>query len=58
MPTPTVIAPSSSSFHRALSPSERRCVSLMKSSMKPIAPQASVTKRTVSAGTVYLPSAR
>src|SRR3989441_2418291 len=58
MPTPIVIAPSRSSFQRAFRPSDRRCVSLMKSSMKPIAPQARVTKSTVSAGTVYLATAR
>src|SRR5437660_2221311 len=58
MPTPIVIAPSRRSFQRAFRPSDRRCVSLMKSSMKPIAPQANVTKRTVSAGTVYLATAR
>src|SRR6478672_7861720 len=58
MPTPIVIAPSSSNFQRAFRPSERRCVNLMKSSVKPIAPQASVTKRTVRAGTVYRATAR
>src|SRR6478672_1339994 len=58
MPTPIVIAPSSSNFQRAFRPSDRRCVSLMKSSVKPIAPQASVTKSTVSAGTVYRATAR
>ena len=39
---------SSSIFQRPESPSERRCVSLMKSSRKPIAPQASVANSTVS----------
>src|SRR5919197_566271 len=58
MPTPTVIAPRSTSFQRPFRPRERRCVTLMKSSAKPIAPQARVTKRTVSAGTVYLERAR
>src|SRR5438105_600856 len=56
--TPTVINARSRSFQRPESPSERLCVSLMKSSRKPIAPQASVTKSTVSAGTLYLLTAR
>src|SRR6266536_3121604 len=58
MPTPTVITPSRSSFQRAFRPRDRRWVSLMKSSMNPIAPQASVTKSTVRAGTVYRATAR
>jgi hypothetical protein len=48
-----VIAPSSNSFHRPASPSERRRVTLVKSSRKPIAPQATVTAKTVSADSVY-----
>ena len=57
-PTPTVISASRNSFQRPRSPSERRCVSLMKSSRKPIAPHASVTNSTVSAGTLYFETAR
>ena len=57
-PTTTVIAASPRSFHRPWSPSERRWRSLMKSSRKPIAPQATVTKSTVSAGSVNFESAR
>src|ERR671924_186727 len=56
--TPTVISARRISFHRALRPSERLWVSLMKSSRKPIAPHARVTKSTVSAGTLYLLTAR
>ncbi len=58
MPTPSVIAARSRSFQRPLSPSERRCRTLNQSSMKPIAPQASVTKKTVSPACVYFESAR
>src|SRR3954453_2867423 len=57
-PTPTVINARPSIFQRPRKPSERRCVSLMKSSRNPIAPQPSVTKRTVSAGTLYFDTAR
>src|SRR5438445_2042427 len=57
-PTPTVISASRSIFQRPRRPSDRRCVSLMKSSRKPIAPQPRVTKSTVSAGTLYLETAR
>src|SRR4029450_9350163 len=42
------------SFQRPRNPSDRRCVSLMKSSRKPIAPQPSVTKSTLRAGTLEL----
>ena len=41
-----------SSFQRPESPSERRRISFSQSSAKPIAAQPSVTKKTVSAGTV------
>ena len=51
-PTPTVIAAEQEQLPAAVEAERARCVSLMKSSRKPIAPQASVTKKTVSAGTV------
>jgi hypothetical protein len=47
------MAPSSSSFQRPARPSERRRLTFVKSSRKPIAPQASVTANTVRAGSVY-----
>src|SRR5919206_590850 len=53
-----VISASRISFQRPRRPSERRCVSLMKSSRKPIAPQPSVTNNTVSAGTLYFDTRR
>ena len=51
-PTKTVIRASSRSFQRPRRPSERRCVSFIQSSAKPIAAQARVTKKTVSASSV------
>ena len=58
MLTITAISTSSSIFHRPASPSERRCVSLMKSSRNPIAPHASVVNSTVSPCSVKCVDAR
>src|SRR5262245_26920258 len=57
-PTPAVMPASSNSLQRPFSPSERRWRTLNQSSTKPIAPHASVTKRTVRPASVYLLSAR
>ena len=48
--TTAVIKASPSSFQRPFRPSERLCVTLMKSSRKPMAPQPTAQKQTVSAG--------
>ena len=52
MQTTTAIASRSSIFQRAESPSERWWRSLIRSSANPIAPQASIVPKIVSAGSV------